>query len=441
MLDKLFFISLVLSVTGLFRFVAPQLGTSIGQVSMALLAFNLLYLANRLSYLEKIFRKLLPWLILLLAWPMMAMTYAPAIEVRQLGILLNGFVLFAGTAVYTMSKGTSAIYRVFRVALVATFFGIILNLAMPDYFENVALLADARVTYLNRPGGFFMQPNDLAIGLTLIFIGWLAYAKRNTIYFEPVAILVFLGFLLLTGSRAGMIVGVLIVALHFGFQWRSTLFRVQRVRKFSTRLAIFIVLIILGMTGMKIFIETYRDMLDVQQGGLIERISNMLEFRLGEEGVGVAEGGSVRDRFEAQWAYWEKIKERPILGHGFGSEALYLDSGELFLSAHSTIISMTMQYGVFYPMIVLLLLARLLFKPNRKNVEKVLGTNTIIQFLSVTLILLAFSGGLFDRRAFLVTLGMLFAVCNFPSYIFRKPTAKSVQRPRAHPCGHPTHYL
>ena len=49
MLDKLFFIFLILNATGLFRFLAPQFGVEIGQVSLVLLIFNFLYILAKLS--------------------------------------------------------------------------------------------------------------------------------------------------------------------------------------------------------------------------------------------------------------------------------------------------------------------------------------------------------------------------------------------------------
>jgi len=419
MLDKLFYISLVLSVTGLFRFVAPQLGVSIGQVSLALLVFNLFYLVNRLSYLHALRRKFLPWFVLLLVWPLATLAYAPVIEARQIGLLVNGFALFAGAAVYTMSKGPLAIYRVFLVALMVTFFGIILNMAMPDYFENVAQLADARTLSLNRPGGFFMQPNSLAIGMALMFICWLAFAKRNTVYFEPFAILVFLGFVLLTGSRSGMIIAMIIVVLHFGFELRNSLFSSQKVRNFLIRLSIFVVFLVFGWIGMKFFINFYRNIVEVASGGLIERISNMLAFRLGDEGFSILQDSSLLARTEAQNLYLQLIKERPVFGHGFGAETAYLDAGIIYLSAHSTILTSAMEYGVFYPLFALVLLAKLFFNKNRKLSENTLGTNIVSQFLAVTILLFVYSGGLFGDRVFMVVLGVVFVISSAPSYVFR----------------------
>jgi O-antigen ligase len=428
MLDKLFFISLVLSLTGLFRFLAPQLGTSIGQVSLALLVFNLFYLVSRFSYLQALGQRIIPWLVLLVTWPLATLIYAPAIEARQIGLLVNGAALFAGTAAYTMSKGPLAIRRVFWVALVVTYFGVVLNMAVPGYFENVALLADARVTSLNRPGGFFMQPNSLAIGITYMFIGWLAFARRNTVYFEPAAVLVFLGFLLLTGSRSGIIIGLLVAAFHFGFQWRSTLFRSQRVRGFSIRLAIFGTFGFFGLVGMKLFIEMYRPTVEVASGGLIDRIFNMLEFRLVDENINIAQDKSVLARSEIQNLYLQLINERPILGHGFGAEAEFLEAGILFRTAHSTILTAAMEYGIFFPLFALLLLLLLFVNKNRPNLEKMLGTNAIVQFLAITSLLFVYSGGLLSDRVFLIVLGVLFVVSRAPSYIFRRPAVKPVKR-------------
>lgn len=417
MIDKLFFVVLILNATGLFRFVAPQLGVSIGQVSLVLLIFNIFYLLARLSYLIPMFSKMLPWFVVLVAWPLATLAYAPTIDLRAIGHAVYGFMLFAGTIVYAASNGLSAIHRVFLLSLILTVFGQVLNMMMPGYFETVAELANARVFSMGRPGGFFMQPNALGIGLALLFIGWLTTAKRDTFFLEPIIIVVFIGSELLTGSRTSMILGIFIVGLHLTYQWRGKIFRSQKVRYLSTRLAVLVVCIFVGMIGAKFFIESYGDRIERKGFDFVDRVSMLLEFRF-THAEKLIEDGNLQARFAAQRVYWNLIEEKPLLGHGLGTGGLYLRSGNIDMSSHSTMISVLMEYGVIYPLVFLLLLARTLFNRHRRFVEQAFGTNTVTQFVLVTLLLFVATGGLLDRRLFFVVFGMVYTAVYYPWRVF-----------------------
>lgn len=105
MVDKLFFISLVLNATGLFRFVASPFGVSVGQVSMVLLVFNVIYLLIKLLTLIPMFSKMTPWIVVLTIWPLVTLIYASTIDIREIALAIYGFALFAATVVYTVSNG------------------------------------------------------------------------------------------------------------------------------------------------------------------------------------------------------------------------------------------------------------------------------------------------------------------------------------------------
>ena len=417
MLDKLFFIILVMNVTGLFRFLAPQFDVEIGQVSLVLLIFNLLYILVRLSYLIPMFPKMLPWFVVLIAWPLATLAYAPTIELREIGLAVYRFTLFSGAVIFSASNGLSAIRRVFLVSLVLTVFGQVLNMGMPGYFETVAALADARVLSMGRAGGFFMQPNSLAIGLAFLFIGWLALARRDTVLREPIIIVAFLGSELLTGSRTGMVLGVVIVGVHLVYQWRARIFRSRKVRYLSARLAVLVVCVFFGLIGMKFFVEIYGRQIDRDPGDLIDRMNTLLELNLsGHEEL--AYDTSFQKRFSAQRVYWSLIKEKTFIGHGFGAEVFYLRNGTIHLTAHSTMLSVTMEYGVIYLLAFSLLLAMMFLNRHRGPVEQALGTNVITQFVLVTLLTFVIGGGLLVERAFFVVFGMVYTAAYYPWRVF-----------------------
>ncbi|RKY23907.1 MAG: hypothetical protein DRP83_08475, partial [Planctomycetota bacterium] len=142
MIDKLFFVVLILNATGLFRFIAPQVGVSIGQVSLVLLVLNIFYLVAKIRYSKPLFLRvgMGGWLFVLLLWPLLTLLYAPSFDVREIGLLLYYFSLFFGSVVYTVSNGLGAMRRVMFVSLIVTIVGMPLSMMAPQYFEAVGAL-------------------------------------------------------------------------------------------------------------------------------------------------------------------------------------------------------------------------------------------------------------------------------------------------------------
>jgi O-antigen ligase len=141
------------------------------------------------------------------------------------------------------------------------------------------------------------------------------------------------------------------------------------------------------------------------EGGLSDRIENIASFRISEPG-GIAEDESVQQRLGVQVYYLEHIWERPLLGYGFGSKTKYLESGTFWLSPHSDAIAKAFDYGAIYPICLCLMVASLLWKRVRKNVEKTLKTNTVIQFAAAFLVLFLYSSSM-ENRVFYIVLGLI----------------------------------
>jgi O-antigen ligase len=142
-----------------------------------------------------------------------------------------------------------------------------------------------------------------------------------------------------------------------------------------------------------------------------------LSFRLSSEGD-LTEDTSVQLRLMTQTVYWALVMEKPFLGHGFGSDIHYLETGPIFLSAHSDALRCAMEYGFIYSIIFALLMIQTYLIRCRHEIEKVLQTNAVGQFAFVT-VLLFIVASIMDSRTFYVILGIFLAQLYCPRHIFR----------------------
>ncbi|MFW6286412.1 MAG: O-antigen ligase family protein, partial [Candidatus Sumerlaeota bacterium] len=418
MLDRLFFISLLLNATGLFRFIAPQLGVSIGMVSIAFLLFHIVYIFCRAETLSRVFRRsgLIIWTVVLLLWPLATIVYAPSIEIRQAGLQFYYYSLFLGTIVFVHRNGLRSVYRLLWLSVIITVFGMALSKLAPGYFYDVAALANARVpgkATMGRPTGFYMQPNSLAISLVMMFVGWFGLWPQKSVAKEVIVLIGFLGLQVLTGSRAGILVAVGIIGLYLMHNWAV---RLTRGRLVFT-LGLLLLALAIGVAGMRLYVRVAAANAEFRKSGdLIDRMEKIVYFELSPDG-NIVEDTSLRERFDTQADFLEYIMERPVIGHGFGSNVYYLETGRLWLSAHSHALTGAFEYGVFYPLVLCCLVASMFFSRNRPFVEKHLGSNIIFQFVAVFIILYAYAG-LLDNRVVFIILGLVYSLVHYPELLF-----------------------
>lgn len=415
MLDRLFFICLVLNATGLFSFVAPQVGVTIGQVSLVLLAFNCVYLIAKADYTVPILLRggMGRWLLVLLLWPLLTLLYAPAFDRREVGLQLYFFTLFLCTVVYCAGNGLPTMYRMLTISLIITIIGMPLSMMGTQYFEAVAALGNARAVEQGRPIGFFMQPNILAISLVLMFIGWFALFRNKTAFKEVTAVVVFLGLELLTGSRAGVLVGAGVVVILLMYNWPKRLLRGRLVMTGG----LLLVCLITGIVGMRVFLASVSDeVARYSEGDLIGRMESIVAFRITSTGS-LAEDTSLNKRIDAQEYYLKLILERSLLGNGFGSDIYYQDTGRIWLSAHSQALTFAFEFGVFYPLVLCVAILSLYWKRGRRAVERALESNSVGQFVAAFLVLFAYSS-VMEGRVFYIVLGLFVAVVQYPQWLF-----------------------
>ncbi|HEY9161950.1 MAG TPA: O-antigen ligase family protein [Desulfomonilia bacterium] len=413
MIDKLFFVVLVLNATGLFSFLAEEFDVSIAIVTGTLLGLNIFYLIIKLRYSIAVFRMagigMLNWFVILLVWPLFTLLYAQSLEIREIGLQVYYFTLFSGAAIYTIANGLTSMRRLLAVSLVITIFGMVLNLLAPQYFEAVSYIAGAEVLKEGRVCGFILQPNQLALSLDFMFIAWFMLWGRRRIWLEAAAILIFMLLILLTGSRTGM-VSTAIIVIFILMPERNVV-----SRRYLLKLGTLMLALVAGIAAMKFYLAQI-NYTDVHEDDLINRMELMLNFKLGNEDD-IKNIGSIQQRIDTQAFYWSLFKESPLFGHGFGAEAYYKESGNIFLSAHSDALKSAMEYGFLYPAVFCLLVLLLYRRKSRREIERFLKVNSIGQFVSITVLLFCM-GSIMDTRTFYIILGMFFAVVYCPRRVF-----------------------
>lgn len=201
MLDMLFCILLLLNLTGLFSFIAPQFRVNIAAVSLVLLFLNCLYIIVNHKIALRIFHKKLTfyWFIFLIIWPLLTIIYAPEINLRAIGIQVYFFTLLLATLVYITRNGFKSFHRIVAVAIVISFFGLILSMFKSDFFQSVSSISGKKSVYQGRAFGFFMQPNRAARNLVFLFIVWFAGLRKSNVIITSILLIGFMASVAICG--------------------------------------------------------------------------------------------------------------------------------------------------------------------------------------------------------------------------------------------------
>ena len=216
----------------------------------------------------------------------------------------------------------------------------------------------------------------------------------------------FLLVMLLTGSRTGVLMAVFVVTFIEAYAWQKSRKKWLGGRS-SLMIGMLVVCLAVGIVEMRDHLPNLKNT-DVFKEDLIKRIEMLLHFKLSDEG-GIKNSGSIQLRLLAQRVYWSLVEEKPLFGHGFGSNTYYQKRGLIFLSSHSQALTCAMEYGVLYPVAFVLLMLQLYRIRSRSGVEGIFQTNSIGQFVFITVFLFLINGGLLGSRVFPVVFGMFFA--------------------------------
>ena len=404
-LDIAFAVVTTIIATGFFRFIAVPFGIPIYFVSGVLLLFNSFYFVANIHAFRFNNKRILLWVLLLLIWPLFSFMYSVGGDLRSILILLNSFLIFSGISILIQRGHIIIVHKMLSASLVVTYLGAVLNLMRPDLFTEVARLADAYVLTMGRPGGFHLQPNDLAINSVLIFAAKLALDRDDHPIRDAISSGLVVLIVLLSGSRAGLMTVAIVLELDSVGRLTDRTSRVKIAKASISYLGSLVIMMIGVFFLAKSTLSFLRNTTDVTSGGLVDRLDAFLSFRLSYDGAGL-HTQSITDRWEAQLNYLRLIAESPVTGHGIGSEQLYLATGGIPLSSHSSFLSMSFEYGVPYAFVFVLALVSFIFISGRSKmriwVNMQLKPLDYWSFAILSLLLLFYSGTLVGRIPFVI---------------------------------------
>ena len=237
------------------------------------------------------------------------------------------------------------------------------------------------------------------------------------------------------------------VGLHLAYSVR-TLGNHPFPQRFVVKITILVLFLVCGMAIARAYVSSSGTAANGRTH-LVSRVKALLDFQISDDGS-LMDDGSVQDRLGAQQVYWKMIAARPWWGYGMGSEAYFSDTGTFVFTSHSTILSGILEYGVFYPFAFVLLMAQMYRNRRRASIENAFATNTVAQFVFITLVLFVVNGNLLTSRVFFIVWGMLFGMIHSPTELLRltprtsPPATQSTHRlvrrpPRRERIGTPCH--
>lgn len=406
LLDRIFIFVLLLNLTGLFGFISLKLNVNVAIVSLVLLGLNCLYITVNYKLVRSIFRNkhMFYWFIFLLFWPLLATSYAPVINFRELGLQVYYFTLLLATIAYLLRNGSKSFHYIITAAFVITIAGLILSMFTVNLFQTEGSNDPLNIRYQGRAYGFFMQPNLAAMSLNLLFIAWFAGLRKTrflTLFLSSFGLLILMS---LTGSRAGFIMAVTVVSLIF-------INRSIRTKKPFTILispkSVITFFLVLGCFQASIpFILNFLTANlpnRVDNFDVIDRIKAISQMKFSEK---TSQGTStVTRRLNALDQYTSGIWERPILGNGFGSTTFLQAKGVLGKSSHNQYLRIIFETGILRLVFYLLILTLIYMDPKRKKVERRFHTNSYSQLLAVVMLAGLISNTILDSRVLYCVLG------------------------------------
>ncbi len=415
---KIFFsVLLFLNLTGTYRFIATLLGCKVSVISAVILFGLILWLICNAKYVLWLTRN--PFynlaFTLILFWPLFTLFYSEGVLLNKIALQSYYFLLFTGIIIFLKKYDIAPFSKIIFYSYWTAVVGLLTSFFCPEYFVNTAELVSATTDYYGRAFGFMLQPNMAVTNLSLLFIFYLSFVGLKTFIVSYAAVISYAVCILLTGSRTGIVIMLLIGGIGFcHFLFDSFFFRENKIilKRTSLRKILFIALIILlsvsfGSVALR-YVAT-SDLIKTQQTGygLRERIENFLHGKLSD--TAVSEDVNLQARFDFQRMTIEKIMERSLVGFGLGSKDRMRDTAQLPHASHNQFLDYCLELGTPYAFLFFcFFFIWPLFLKKRRTIESLFKYNWISQMVMVVLALSLVSNTVLIMRSTWVLMGVLF---------------------------------
>lgn len=437
LVEPMFAAVLVVSLSSLFRVLAPAMGVTIATVSAVLAMLTAAYLVYHTPLTLRLLRKkrLVKWFALLLIWPLATVVYAPDVDLRSIGLQVHFATLFWATIVFVQVNTWRRLHVVVAVSLLLSVPGVFASWVTPAVFEDAARLAEETVNQQGRGFGFFLQPNRASASVLLLFVVYLSGIGGRTLLSFSLVSVGMLASIGLTGSRGGLLTTLAVLGLLTFIVLReaSAQGRVRLTR--PLRVTATALVLLLGVSSAFIGVTSMGSRLS--QGTESAELGRRLTFLTDASALGeLSDETSVAARLLYQAQYVSFIADRPLPGYGLGAASAFQDAGLLLNSSHNVFLETAFAFGLLYPMLLIYSLYRLAdVKHFARLPERNAGT-VGFAFVFATAMLCLLSNTLLDERTFLVLLGAVVALTETKEVeLTRGPSIAS--RPISTPSGTP----
>ncbi|RYZ74586.1 MAG: O-antigen ligase domain-containing protein [Proteobacteria bacterium] len=384
--DKAFAVMLVVVMTQLYRVIGLVLGmASIAILTGIITALCACYLVVKGKVLYKPIHHY-GLLVFATIWPVATSVYADVFDYRAVLMQFHYLLLILSAGVL-FSRAPLVAHKLAIASLGISVLAMVVSVRWPAAFASMAAIASARFDYLGRGSGLFLQPNLLAYNLVLLTLLCGRFTGKQEIEKIFAVSLILIAALFFTGSRGGLIAGLVLV-----LSW-VTLSRQMYNRRFILLLVVCMVLLLISLGYIGMFLA--EGTLDFSV--YINRVMTLLTSDVVYE-------GSVQYRLAFQMRFLEVIGQNPVFGQGIGSVEYMLQSGELYGAAHNQILDLLLQYGVVGLVIALACGARIAQTVNTQP-----GSLRGIAILATLLLAMLGTNMLFDMQNFYILLAGLLA--------------------------------
>jgi O-antigen ligase len=321
--------------------------------------------------------------------------------------------LFSSAIIYFLVNGLQAVKRIFGLSILTSVVGGLLSILTPEIFLATikAVNGNLNLGNLGRAFGFEIQANRLACNTSMMFIAWFALQKwnNNSIKLSLIA-LIFFAFILLTGSRTGIVISFVIIMLSMIFTLRD---KTNLKKRFRNYLILGILtLVVLFSLANYIAIKNPDQAIAHRMNWFVGLLSFDHESR---NVIQESANTNTPTRLELQLGYLKMIFKQPW-GYGLNGDQFYLKSGKLTMTAHSEFLTTAFQFSILYPFALLLVMLNFMRTKKRKEIEHRFGMNFLLQFIIVFVLIFGYAQGTLSSRAFLITFAFIYTIFYFPEY-------------------------